>query len=79
MEDSWLAVGIWDSQSRKKLSPTQSNFIFEGFNGILLHFDIDEVASRTRFPTTVLVSSLLELTIEKEQIFQIFFLMFDVA
>ena len=67
MEDSWLAVGIWDSQSR--LSPTQSNFIFECFKVILLHFDIDEVASRTRFPTTVLVSSLLELTIEKEQIF----------
>ena len=74
-----MAVGIWDSQSRKKLSPTQSNFIFEGFKGILINFDINVVAIRTRFHTTVLVFSLLELTIENEQILKITFLMFSVA
>ncbi len=46
---------------------------------ILLRFDIDDVAIRTRFPTTVLVFSKLELTIENEQIFKIIFLMLFVA
>ena len=45
----------------------------------MLHFDINEVAIRTRLPTTVLVFSLLELTIENEQILQIIFLMLSVA
>ena len=73
MEESWLAVGICDSQSR--LSPTQSDFIFEGFKEILFHSDIDVIVIRTRFPTTVLVFSLLEMTIENEQILKIIFLM----
>ena len=77
MEESWLVVCICDSQSR--LSPTQSDFIFESFKEILFHFDIDVIVIRTRFPTTVLVFSLLELTIENEQILRIIFLMLFVA
>ena len=46
---------------------------------ILLRFDINVVAIRTRFHTTVIVFSLLELTVENEQILQITFLMFSVA
>jgi len=46
---------------------------------ILLRFDFNEVAIRTRLPTTVLVFSLLELTIENEQILKIIFMMLFVA